>query len=94
MIRDRKFWEKVMAAVDGGATRAEAATRFGVTVAAIQYWSSKFRRERSKAPELLPVRVEGEDRDQIEISVDGVTVRVPTDVAPEYVAGLVRALRC
>ena len=94
MIRDRKFWEKVMAAIEGGATRAEAATRFNVTPAAIQYWVSKFRSERQKkAPEILPVRLEGEERCDIAIEMGGVAVRVPTSVPPEYVASLVRALR-
>ena len=95
MTRDRKFWEKVVEAVDGGTTRAEAAARFNVTPAALQYWILKFRRERAgKVPEVLPVRVEGERRDPITIELDGVTVRVPTTVPPEYVAGLVRALHC
>jgi transposase-like protein len=94
MIRDRKFWEQVMAAIEGGATREEAAKRFDVSRAAIQYWVSKFRSERQKkAPEILPVRLKGEEHGDIAIDVDGVAVRVPTSVPPEYVASLVRALR-
>ena len=83
-----------MAAIEGGATREEAAKRFNVSRAAIQYWVSKFRSEhQKKAPEILPVRLDGEKRGEIAIDIDGVAIRVPTSVPPEYVASLIRALR-
>ena len=92
MAHREKFWEKVLAAVDGGQTQAEAAARFDVSVSAIQYWRSKRRRE--PHAEFLPVRVVptvGGER--VEIEVGGVVVRLPDGVRPEYVADLVRALR-
>lgn len=47
-----------MSVVDQGATQADAAARFGLTRAAVQYWVAKGRRERESAgPELLPVRL-------------------------------------
>jgi transposase-like protein len=94
MRRGRKFWEKVVSVVDGGATQADAAARFGVTRAAVQYWVAKRRREgESSRPELLPVRLGDVAPTRVELEVAGVIVRLLDRVDPEYVAGLVRALR-
>jgi hypothetical protein len=92
MAHGEKFWEKVLAAVDGGQTQGEAAARFGVSVSAIQYWQSKRRQE--PHAELLPVRVlPPASGVRLEIEVAGVIIRLPDGVRPEYVAELVRALR-
>jgi transposase-like protein len=94
MRRGRKFWEKVVAVVEGGATQADAAARFGVTRAAVQYWMSKTRREHEgEGPELLPVRIGDAAAPRVELEVGGVTVRLLDQAAPAYVADLVRALR-
>ena len=94
MRRGRKFWEKVVVAVESGATQAEAARRFGVTGAAVHYWVAKRRRERADSgPELLPVRVGDAGSARVELKIGSVTVRVLDQADPQYVASLVRALR-
>ena len=96
MDGDRRFWKRVVATWQrGDGTQAEVAARFGVSRSAVGYWAGRLRSESSEQPpELLPVRLSGElVTGGVEVRVGDVALRVSAGTDPEYVAGLVRALR-
>ena len=105
MARGAAFWEKVLAAIDGGEAQAEVAERFGVSASAIRYWITQRRRvgggclvrttpaAPSEDPKFLPVQVRQSRAVRVVLEVDGVVVRLIDCGEPAYVAELVRALR-
>src|SRR5262249_18783613 len=96
--RNRDFWEKIVAALEGGEqTHEQFAERRRVNVGSLRSWLYRLRRERGGV-RVLPVRFEeaitrrSTAPSVVEISFDGVSrVSVGTDV--EYVAELIARLR-
>jgi transposase-like protein len=97
MRHGRRFWKRVVAEAEASQwTHGEIARRHDVRVATLRSWIYRLRRERPESPaRLLPVRVTAlaAARETIEVEADGVTLRVPVGCDPEYVAGLLRAVR-
>jgi transposase-like protein len=106
--RGREFWADLVDECERGGGVAEVATRHGVLARTLSWWKwrlrgeAKRRRRRGRPAhelQLVPVEVEPvaghveRHAHEIEIALEGVTVRVEVGADPAYVAALVRELR-
>ena len=104
----RRFWTEIVDRYRrAGVTRAAFAAGQGVGLAALQYWISKLGREtrgrelrQQAAVTLVPVRVRRApaaplvpQAGRVEVRLGQISVRVPVGTDPEYLAGVVSALR-
>jgi hypothetical protein len=71
-------------------TPAEFARRRGISTQRIVYW--KKRLGESAAPVFVAVPLAPATRDQIEIALDGITLRVREDLDVEHLADIIGAL--
>jgi transposase-like protein len=94
--RDRAFWERAVADVEGGASQAETARRYGVSGSALGYWVRRLRQAKGRAaePRLLPVRLAiSSTSARCSLVVDDLRFEFEAGTDPTYVAAVARALR-
>ena len=97
----RQFWTDLVCRYEKeGQPQKAFASDHQVGVAALRYWICKLGRE-AKAPSmrLLPVRIahhaaaRPEPTGRLEVRLDGLSIRVPIGVDPQYLARVVAAMR-
>lgn len=97
MPRGRAFWERAVREVEGGASQTSVAAKCGVASSTVGYWVRRLRRERAgkevpPSSALVAVRVAGEMRPRVDVTVSGARVQFDEGTDPAYVAAVVRAL--
>ena len=85
--------ERIVAAYRrSGLTQVAFAEQIGISVYVLRDWIYR-PRPREQSQRLVPIRVAAPLTGDVEITLPrGVSARVPADVAPDFVAALVRAL--
>jgi transposase-like protein len=91
--REREFWQRLVVAMEGGASQAEVARRYGVSPSQLGRWARRLKEEKPRAL-LLPVRVTGDAAmRRFGLILDGMRLDFEEGTDPAYVAAVARALR-
>ncbi len=92
--KGRDFWERLAREVEAGASRAQVAARHGVSGSTVGQWVRRLAEERAAKPAaaLVPVRITGETRRRVAVSVAAARVEFEEGTDPAYVAAVVRAI--
>ena len=90
--RGSAFWERLVREVEAGGHARDVAQRHGVSASGLLFWRRKLRTEGTRSGGLLPVRVLGESRRRMDVSVGAHRLSFEEGSEPSYVAALVQAL--
>lgn len=98
MRRPRAFWQARVGEVASGRQIERVAAQHGVAVARLRWWRWRLATDAAvDAPRLVEVVLDSASqalqRAILRLLIDGVTLELPADTAPEFVARLLQSLR-